>query len=334
MMYYHTYAYSQVQNQIDDFYKMIVESGIDVPPCSNIESAFLQVWDKVDKFNKGIYSLSIDEYDQFRVFTGVFNVSKWIDRVKSHPEFNKLKNHIKLISSSQFIQSMTASDDNSRKFFEFVIALNLLRFVDEIDVDDPTGSNGKTKIPDIRFRINSKWYAIECKCISTTNPEGIFSKITEASEQITEYKTDKFEIQFGIPMLSVSGQKFYDGLFPINPFANYLIPLNEFQSRVMRLYSVLQASQYGTELEKTKYAKAVNGIGLFANLVTKIQWGINQFATTDLKFCDYFEIKSDPRENLARKIIKEISHQIQLQDFLLYDWKNIDTNTVDEWVNH
>jgi hypothetical protein len=320
-MYDHQFTYDESQKSIDEFYELLTELKIEIPDFSTLSKAFISTWDIVKNFENGTAKFGYKDYESYRMFLGLFNTAKWIRRVKDHIEFYKLIPHFKKISNAQFIQNMQASDDDSRKFLEFVIALNLLQFVDEIEVDDPNNSDGDTKIPDIRFCINKKWYAIECKCMSTKNVEGVFKNITRAANQITEFETSKYQIEFGIPLMNLRGEYLIEGLFQELPFANYQVPFSEHRDRLNAVISELVGEQYKEEMRKVEYAKSVRGFGLFTNFVTKVSWGIDKYAVTDIKVCDYFGIDSDERTQMATMIIRELSHQIQLQNSMLYDWK-------------
>jgi hypothetical protein len=324
-MYDHQYAYDDALDRIDKFIDLLKELGINIPNETKLEECFTASIKVVDRFNKGeIKSLESSTFKEYCQFTGLLNMEEWINRGKGHASFLRLRKHLELLGDSQFIQSLKASDDNSRKVFEAVISLNLLPFVDELEVDDPEdssqGKQNSGKKPDIRFRFQEKWYAIECKYVTSLNIEGIFKKITDAAEQITEYKNEKYEIEFGIPFLNASGQGFNDGLFNEIPYANHIIPHGLFSHAFNATYSQLKDERFKNEIKAEKYSKCVQGFGVFVNYLTKVHWGVDKYAITDIKTSHEVVLNSDYRTEMAQRIIQEIGHQAQMQNYKLHKW--------------
>lgn len=314
------FPYKQINKSIDDFLDILNELNIPQPKDSPLEKAFLDSWQIWENFNKGGDAPTGENvYSQYANFCALNDYVQWIKRIGGPQKVkeNGLVNHLALLKDALVSPALVVNDDHSRKILELIIALNLLRFVDEIDIDDCEHSNSETEIPDLCFKIKDNWYAIECKTPTTENEEGLWKNIGKAASQICNYK--KHPLTFGIPMLSPRNHTLTKGLFEKIPFANYQIPLKEFSNRLKELLKPMRDERFVTEICKPEYHKSTKGFGLFENVITKVMWGIDQFAITNLKVCDYFPMSnSDPNEAMACRIIRELNHQIQMQDDFLY----------------
>ena len=323
MMYDLSYSYKQGENGVDHFYKLLKEIGLEPPMDSPLEKAFLDSWSIVEKFDKGeSASIDGDAYEKYSNFCALNDYVGWIERAGGAKKLDEcgLISHVKLLRDALVSPAFEANDDHSRKMLELIIALNLLRFVDEIDVDDCEHSNSDTQIPDICFRLGEKWYAIECKTPSTQDKEGLWGNIQKASLQINAY--EKHPIEFGIPILSPRNAMLTKGLYNQIPYAHYQLPLGEFSGRLNNMLKPLREKQFIDALNEDKHKKTTKGFGIFENVITKVHWGLDQFAVTNLKVCDFYPLgDSNPYADMTYKVIRELNHQIQHQNTFLYDWK-------------
>ena len=282
-MYDLSYSYKQGKDSVNLFYNLLKEIDLEPPVDSPLEKAFLDSWTIVEKFEKGeSVSLDVDAYEKYSNFCGLNDYISWIERAGGVEILKKsnLISHVKLLRDALVSPAFVANDDHSRKMLELIIVLNLLRFVDEIDVDDCEHSNSDTQIPDICFRLGEKWYAIECKTPSTQDKEGLWGNIQKASLQINAYK--KHPIEFGIPILSPRNTMLTQGLYNQIPYANYQLPLEEFSDRLNNMLKPLREKQFVDILNQDEHKKTTKGFGIFENVITKVHWGVNLFAVTNL----------------------------------------------------
>lgn len=250
-----------------------------------------------------------DEQKKYAHMCALFNFNTWIDRVGGVETIKKynLVEHLRLFVDAKNISPIyPTTDDHSRKLTELVIALNLLRFADNVIVDD---GKSPTRIPDIRFEINGSRFAIECKTIETMKEEGVWKNIKTASEQINEIDDEKLIL--GAPLLSMRNEKYYQELFSNTVYESYQNALSKFADELKKvLFPVQNESRFLDDMKSWNHSKTIHGFLLFENFIARTK--PYEKTATEIKSVELISLEADVPEEFSQ-IITDLNMHLQMQ---------------------
>jgi len=264
------------------------------------------------RFKEGNYpDFNSEEQKKYAHMCALFNFNTWIERVGGIETIKKynLVEHLRLFVAAKSISPIyPTSDDMSRKLTELIVALNLLRFADNVIIDD---GKSPTRIPDIRFEINGSRFAIECKTIETMNDEGIWKNVKTASEQINEINDPKLIL--GAPLLSMRNDKYYEGLFSKTIFESFHDALSKFSGELKRaLHPVQNENRFIDDMKSWKHDKTIHGFLLFENFIARAK--PYEKTATEIKAVELIRLDEDIPE-IFPKIVTDLNMHLQMQNY-------------------
>jgi hypothetical protein len=151
-----------------------------------------------------------DARDQYRTLIGVHELASAILEVKDSPSFSSLIPHLRLLSDGHSLQNMPSggADQVTNKLFELLAATWLMQCGSDIDLDDPTSSNGNN--PDVLGSLCGKRWGIACKVIHSLNPESFVTHLRKGVDQI-----EKSPAEIGVVLFNLKNVLPHDQIWPL-----------------------------------------------------------------------------------------------------------------------
>jgi hypothetical protein len=210
-----TYTFAQAQDLVMRFERLLKSIEIQIRPGSILERLCLNTIDLCEKHEHPELrpAESVDVRPSYREMVGLFDLLVKLVSSEGHPAFPRLAPHLRLLNDGNPLQSVTTSvlDQENNKLFElYVAALCLGVPVDDVELDDPTFSQGDN--PDVLATYESKRWGLACKALHSAAPKTIMDNIRKAIDQIERSAADT-----GFPFLSAKNIIAHDEIWPVRP---------------------------------------------------------------------------------------------------------------------
>lgn len=162
---------------------LLKSHDIVIGPGSGLENIGLNVLELL--FPKGtVLPSNWDPRQPFLELIGVAEFARVLLAASSHPEFEKLLGHLRLIDSAYALQNVysPSTDQATNKLFELFVAASILPCGTDLSLDPPGNSVGDN--PDILITIAGERCGIACKTIHADKPKTLWDNIAKGLEQI------------------------------------------------------------------------------------------------------------------------------------------------------
>src|SRR5712691_5027211 len=170
---------------------------------------------EIYKIHKGEinYDPSVDYRKTFRRVVGLNDILRKILIRSRNPLFDKIKRHLPLLLKAANVSlsdSSMQNDDANNKLLELYIALAVMGFAIDLELDHPKKSSGGTN-PDIIFDYQNIRWAIACKSLHSEQTTRLRSQIEDGVSQI-----DSSDAQKGIVIVKITNLIDHDKAWGIN----------------------------------------------------------------------------------------------------------------------
>lgn len=219
------YTYEQAVTNLEEFEKILRKFDIKINNDSYLEEISLNVVHMYEKFRNSIIPDEIIEFrEYYRTALGLNDIIFKLIRNKDHPELFKIVSYLKMLNHTSFVQNNSASQESykvnqkfdSNKMFEFVIALNILSFSDNILIEDPLSYDKSNRNPDvITYYLGDKW-GIACKVLATKNNliKNIKDHIIKGFQQI-QISGEESGVTKGVTIINLKNVIDHESIWPI-----------------------------------------------------------------------------------------------------------------------
>lgn len=148
--------------------------------------------------------------------------------MSAHPDFIQLCPHFELLltEEAQVVQTAWSpvTDPANNKLFELVIAMGVMQFGQNVEVDHPVRSSGG-KNPDVLALVRGKRWAFACKAMHSANPLTYAGAVGKAVEQI-----DASDAAKGVVVVNLKNILDQDAFWPAYPSEDGIVRYGEWPS--------------------------------------------------------------------------------------------------------
>jgi len=174
------WSLEQVRRETAEFERILARHGITIRSRSPLEGMCLSLLE-LEQRSRG-HTME-DLRVSYRPALGLYDLVRRIVRLRDHPEFTVLVDHLRLLNTGTIAQNILAATDQvAAKIFELLIGLICLEVGDQTVLDHPVTSYGDN--PDILTTIDGSRWGFACKVLSGQSPITVFDRIEEGIEQI------------------------------------------------------------------------------------------------------------------------------------------------------
>lgn len=170
---------------IYEFEQLLNDNGLKINTNSDLERISIAVLETNAKYKKEVvHDNSQDIRYVFSDTAGLVDFVSQIVKHKTHKGFPGLIPHLELLNTSSPVLTTKSkvTDDGNNKLFELYIALLIMAFSNDVDLDDPNNSKGDN--PDILFSYNGEQWAIACKALHADKERTLYDNILKGTDQI------------------------------------------------------------------------------------------------------------------------------------------------------
>ena len=217
----------------------------------------------------------------YRPAFGLYDLVRRVVRLRDHPEFAVIVDHLRLLNTGTIAQNIIAATDQvAAKIFELLIGLICLEAGHQTALDHPLASYGDN--PDILTTIDGKRWGFACKVLSGRSPITVFDRIEEGLEQI-----DVSPAEIGAVIVNLKNVIDHDRTWPLLNAAEYAARRDtptyaswpSYQQPLALLRQTALACQQqlisanGRENVRSLFAgkKSIPGVILFLQTTTSVQ---------------------------------------------------------------
>jgi hypothetical protein len=206
------WPFQQVRRETAEFESILARHGITIRAGSPLEGMCLSLLD-VEQRSRG--DTMEDLRVAYRPAFGLYDLVRRVVRLRDHPEFTVLLDHLRLLNTGTIAQNIFAATDQvAAKIFELLIGLICLEVGAQTALDHPLTSYGDN--PDILTTIEGRRWGFACKVLSGRSPITVFDRIEEGIHQI---QVSPAEI--GAVIINLKNVIDHDQMWPLLNAADY-----------------------------------------------------------------------------------------------------------------
>jgi hypothetical protein len=185
-------------NIIVEFEKLLNRCGIKVADASNLEEAFLALYEFSEyKFGDTRELILPVNPQVLKKAIFLYDLAIKLIPLESNPSFKFLIPHLKLLNDCGFTQNDSNSDllpiqiEYTNKIWELYLAIALISVYENVVLSDPFISDGN---PDITCNINGRTTSFACKVPNTEifKAESYIDLMDKGWDQIEKYESANF----------------------------------------------------------------------------------------------------------------------------------------------
>jgi hypothetical protein len=177
--------------KVDEFKALLNHHGITINRESDLQRLCDAIVTVVGKhLSPELRDPSEDIRTVFADVVGFWLFLGKILRLQTHPEFNQIVPHLRLLNNASIAQTkaLVFSNDASNKVLELLFALVMLDIGSDLILDDPNHSKGKN--PDILVTIQNRRWGFECKSLTGRSGKAFFDNLKKGVNQVQDSQAE------------------------------------------------------------------------------------------------------------------------------------------------
>jgi hypothetical protein len=272
--------------EIDNFKKILNDFNITIKQDDYLNKCFLYLLDYKTYKETNKNEIIHLKYNQrtLRQLTFLEKIIVNINKLKNHNNFDKIRNHLNLLTDTNFAQNDYTTDlygikkEKSDKLWELFLLISLMNIDSEIIfVDDPYNSTTNGKNVDIIANLEGIKFGFECKVPSNNilKTNSFFDLLKNGIEQIRKSDIDKGIVCFNMKNV-----------------INHELFLNCFGDNNYYVFEDIKKTKDLLEIEiKENWDKIQNQLNIFTgnngekNINEKIDFFYSELFKNDNKVC-------------------------------------------------
>jgi hypothetical protein len=251
-----------------------------------------------------------------RTAAGVHDFAAKVLSVETLPEFDKFKDHLRLIASKKLVGASISQnaagrydDDTARKMAELYIGCLAAHIGLDVDLDSPTAAKGDnpdvivTLRADVPNASDERW-AIAVKTISSRNGQTIFERVAEGAGQINH---PACPADFGIVVINTKDALDHQKLWA-TVFADEAQAKQALSEELSFLADQANANRSAADWDAVLSGKAVRPVVFLGQTVVRLPTAASADTPTPLKMMQLFDAGGELNDTAASLVFHMNEH--------------------------